>query len=103
MIKYISKQDVINNGIVKKNGKIMKLSVLEIWHSKGYLDYEHSSFSADERLKYGLRLAMDYYIINKANLHSSHRLNTKTDNNNNVQIWKQLQKLLQSLWSAKNA
>ena len=51
MIKYTSKQDVTNKGIVKRNGKILKLSVLEIWYSKGYLDYEPSKYSADERLK----------------------------------------------------
>ena len=85
MIKYTSKQDVTNKGIVKRNGKILKLSVLEIWHSKGFLDYTPSKYSADERLNCGLRLALDAYIINRDNLHSSHRLNTKIDNNNNTQ------------------
>ena len=85
MIKYTSKQDSINNGIVKKNGKIYKLSTLEIWYSKGYLDYEYSKYSAEERLECGLKLALDYHIINRANLHSSHLINTKVDNNKSPQ------------------
>ena len=78
-MKYISKQDVIDKGIIKKNGRIQKLSILEIWHSKGYLDYEKSQYSSDERLQYGLRLALDFQIINRANLHSGYILNTKID------------------------
>ena len=78
-MEYISKQDVINKGIVKKAGRIQKLSILEIWHSKGYLEFEQSKYSADERLEYGLRLALDYQIINRANLHSGYVQNTRID------------------------
>lgn len=78
-MKYTTKQDVANKGIVKKNGKIMKLSVLEIWYSKGYLESEKSVYSADERLRCGLALALDFQIINRANIHSGYIQNSKID------------------------
>ena len=59
-MKYITKQDALNKGLIKKDGKIYKLSVLEIWFKKGYLDLDKSKYSADERLEYGLRLVFDY-------------------------------------------
>ena len=65
-MKYITKQDALNKGLIKKDGKIYKLSVLEIWFKKGYLDLDKSKYSADERLEYGLRLVFDYHIINRA-------------------------------------
>ena len=85
MLTYTSKRDTINKGIIKKQGKIYKLSVLEIWHSKGYLDYEFSKYSADERLECGLKLALDFHIINRANIHSSHIINTRVDANSTPQ------------------
>ena len=78
-MKYVSKQDVINKGIVKKEGKIRKLSILEIWYSKGYLEYDKSRYDSRERLKYGLKLALDYQIINRANLRSSYINNSRID------------------------
>lgn len=84
-MRYTSKQDVINKGIIKKDGKIQKLSILEIWYSKGYLEFSKSKYSADERLKCGLKLALDYQIINRANLHSGYIENTRIDKSNNLQ------------------
>lgn len=77
---YTSKQDAIEKGLVKKDGRIYKLSILEIWYKKGYLDYELSKYSAKERLEYGLRLSLDFQIINRANLRSGYLANTKIDN-----------------------
>lgn len=79
-MKYVSKQDVINKGIIKKGNKIQKLSLLEIWHSKGFLKFDQSCYSADDRLEYGLRLALDFHVISRANLHSGYIQNTKIDN-----------------------
>ncbi len=84
-MRYTSKQDVIKKGIVKKDGKIRKLSILEIWYSKGYLEYEKSKYTADERLECGLKLALDYQIINRANIHSGYIQNTRIDKTNNLQ------------------
>ncbi|MBR1949047.1 MAG: hypothetical protein IKA30_04575 [Alphaproteobacteria bacterium] len=84
-MKYITKQDALNKGLIKKDGKIYKLSVLEIWFKKGYLDLDKSKYSADERLEYGLRLALDYNIINRANIHSGYIQNSKIDKTNQSQ------------------
>ena len=53
MVNYTSKQDVINKGIIRKNGKIYKLSVLEIWHSKECLNSQY----ADEVGQRAIRIA----------------------------------------------
>lgn len=77
---YISKQDAVNKGLIRKNGRIFKLSVLEVWYKKGYLDYNLSKYSANDRLEFGLRLALDFQIINRANLRSGCLHNIKIDN-----------------------
>lgn len=84
-MKYTTKQDVANKRIIKKDGKILKLSVLEFWYSKGYLEFNKSQYTADERLKYGLRLSLDFQIINRANIHSGYIQNSKIDKINNSQ------------------
>lgn len=84
-MRYTTKQDVIDKGLVKKNNQIFKMSILEIWYKKGYLDIENSKYSADERLKHGLRLALDYMIINRANIHSGYIQNSKIDGNSKSQ------------------
>ncbi len=78
-MNYISKQDAINKGFGRKSGRIYKFSVLETWYNKGYLDYNASKYSAQERLEYGLKLALDFQIINRANLRSGHIKNSKID------------------------
>lgn len=78
-INYTNRQDSINKGLCKKDGVLYKKSLLEIWHSKGWLDIPNSKFSADDRLRCGLRLALDYHIISRANLHSGHIFNNKVD------------------------
>ena len=84
-MKYTTKQDCINKGLTKINGKIYKLSILEIWYKRGYLDFEKSKYSSDERLRCGLRLLNDFQIISRANLHSGYIQNTKIDNSNQLQ------------------
>ena len=84
-MRYTSKQDVVNKGIIKKDGKIQKLSILEIWYSKGYLELPKSKYTADECLKCWLKLALDYQIINRANLHSGYIENTRIDKSKNLQ------------------
>ena len=88
-MKYTTKQDVANKRIIKKDGKILKLSVLEFWYSKGYLEFNKSQYTADERLKYGLRLSLDFQIINRANIHSGYIQNSKIDKINNS-IWEMI-------------
>lgn len=78
-MKYTSKQDAINKGLGVKDGRIYKFSVLETWYNKGHLDYKNSKYSAQERLEYGLRLAFDFQIINRANLRSGYIKNSKID------------------------
>lgn len=78
-MQYTDKQKAIKNGFIKKDGRIYKQSLLEVWHSKGWLELENSDYCADERLHYGMRLAFDYFIINRANLHSGLVQNTKVD------------------------
>ena len=78
-MKYTTKQDVINKGFTKKNNIIYKKSVLERWYDKGWLELENSKYSADERLRCGMKLAFDYYMVNKENLHSGYIENTKVD------------------------
>ncbi|MBE6443601.1 MAG: hypothetical protein E7020_02915 [Alphaproteobacteria bacterium] len=81
--KYINKKDVINRGFIKKNGTIYKQSLIEIWYNKGWLELNNSNYNSEDRLKAGLKLALDFHIINRANLHSSHIINDKIDNNYN--------------------
>ena len=77
--KYITKQDVANKGMSKKDGIFYKKSLLEIWYSKGWLDLPNSKYGADDRLRCGMALALDYHIIERTNLHSGHSFNTKID------------------------
>lgn len=77
--KYITREDVVNRGMTKKNGVFYKKSLLEIWYSKGWLDLPDSRYGADDRLRCGMALALDYHIIERANLHSGHIFNTKID------------------------
>ena len=78
-MKYITKQDAVNKGLVKKKGVIYKKSLLEIWYAKDWLYMPSSKYSAEDRLNAGMRLAEDYHIMNRENIHSSYALNTKVD------------------------
>ena len=84
-IKYTGKQDVVKRGIIKKNGVFYKQSLLEVWHAKGWLEFGGSKYSSDDRLRFGLKLALDYQIISRANLHSSYIFNNKIDLSANVE------------------
>jgi hypothetical protein len=77
--QYVKPQQDQVARLVRKNGIIYKRSVLEMWYDKGWLELENSRFCADDRLRFGLKLALDYYILSKENLHSSYRLNDKVD------------------------
>jgi len=78
-MKYTSKQDAINKGLAKKKGVIYKKSLLEIWYAKDWLDLPNSKYSSEDRLNSGMKLAADYHIMNRENLHSSYTINTKVD------------------------
>ena len=76
---YTSKQDVIAKGIVKKNNVYYQQTLLEIWYAKGWLELKNSRYGADDRLRFGLKFMVDYYIINHAKLHSAYIFNNKID------------------------
>ena len=61
--KYINKKDVINRGLTRKNGTIYKQSLIEIWYNKGWLELKNSNYNSEDRLKAGLKLALDFHII----------------------------------------
>lgn len=77
--RYTNKQDVINKGIIKKNGTFYRQTLLEIWYAKGWLELSTSRYGSEDRLRYGLKFMLDYYIVNRENLHSSHMFNDKVD------------------------
>lgn len=83
--KYTSKQDALNKGLVKKDGVLYKQSLIELWHAKGWLDMPDSPYSSDDRLRCGLKLALDYQIISRENLHSGHVFNDKVDISRNIE------------------
>lgn len=61
--KVIKKDEVLRKGYVKNNdGVYCRKSVLERYYDKGYLDLPKSCFSAEDRLRVGQRLAVDYYL-----------------------------------------
>ena len=76
---YISRQDAVNSGMTKKNGVFYKKSLLEIGHTKGWLEYKNSKYGADDRLRFGMRLALDCHIANRENLHAGYIFNNKVD------------------------
>ena len=45
----------------KQNEPKKRLSVLEIYHARGWLNNAYSKWSAEDRLTVGLRLAADFY------------------------------------------
>ncbi len=77
--KYTTKRDAVNKGLVKKNGVFYKQSLLEVWHAKGWLELENSRYGADDRLRFGLKFALDSYVVNRVNLHSGFSFNVKVD------------------------
>lgn len=77
--KYTSRQDVVKSGLIKKNGVFYKQTLLEVWYSKGWLELKNSRYGSDDRLRFGLRLALDYSIISRSNLHSAYIFNDKVD------------------------
>ena len=78
-MKYISKKDVVDNGLIKRNGCIYKMTVLEKWHEKGWLELNTSKFTSSQRLYCGLRLHRNFQIINKAALHSGFVINDRVN------------------------
>ena len=78
-MKYTSKQDAINKGLVKKNKIIYKKSLLEIWYDKNWLELPDSKYSAEDLLNSGMKLDADYHRMNHENIHSGYILNTKVD------------------------
>ena len=77
--KYISKQEALQKGLIKKDGVFYKQSLLEIWYAKGWLDLPTSRFAAEDRLRFGLKLALDYYTLQRATLHSGHSVTERVD------------------------
>lgn len=71
---YTNKNDVIRKGLCKKEKHIYKKTILEMWYDKGWLELEGSRFDENMRLEFGLRLMLDFSIINRSNLRS--QLNT---------------------------
>lgn len=84
-IKYTSKQDAINKGIVKKNGVFCKQSVLETWHSKGWLELDHSRFSGDDRLRFGLKFIGDYQYLRRSQITTVSLENNKINVSSRIQ------------------
>ena len=78
-MKYTTKEDAVNKGLCKKNNVIYRKTVLERWYDKGWLELPNSKYSSDERLYFGMKLAHDYYLISKSNLHSGFIENTRVD------------------------
>ena len=78
-LKYTSKQDAKDKGLTKKDGVFYKATLLELWYNKGWLEFEQSPFSAEDRLKCGLKLALDYQIVSRMYLHASYIMNSKID------------------------
>ena len=84
-LKYISKQDAINNRLVKKQGIFYKKSLLEIFQTKGWLELPDSNYNSYDRLKYGLKLAHDYRIIERSILHSGYIFNSRVDISSSIE------------------
>lgn len=62
-VEYVTKADCIEAGFVKLPGKcIQKLSTLELYATKGYLDFGSKRYTANDRVNAGHTLASDYYL-----------------------------------------
>lgn len=62
-VEYVTKADCIEAGFVKLPGKcIQKLSTLELYATKGYLDFGSKNFNSNDRVNAGHTLAADYYL-----------------------------------------
>ncbi len=79
MVKYTNKETTQKKGLIKKGNSIYRQTLLEIFHAKGWLFYEESKYSEDERLKYGLLFMADCYKTFKSNNHSSVSITGKID------------------------
>lgn len=57
---YIDKAECVRRGFVRKNGRIYKMSILEKYAAKGWLEMGNEKYSAADRVKAAERLQRDY-------------------------------------------
>ena len=60
MVKYVSKKDCVESGFIKTEKGIYKMSLLERYYNKGWLDLGNERYSAKDRLSAAAKLREDY-------------------------------------------
>ena len=60
MPKYISKTDCMKNGFVKNKNGIYKMTLLERYYTRGWLDFGCEKYSAKDRFDAAEKLQKDY-------------------------------------------
>ncbi len=58
--EYIDKQECCRRGYVRHNGKIYKMTLLEKYAARGWLEFGDPKFSVEDRLRAAKRLQKDY-------------------------------------------
>ena len=62
-VEYVSRKDCEDAGFVRVPGRpIQKLSTLQVYETKGYLDYGDQKYTSMDRVAVGLQLATDFYL-----------------------------------------
>lgn len=62
-VEYVSRKDCEDAGFVRVPGRpIQKLSTLEVYETKGYLDYGDQKYTSMDRVAVGKKLYRDYYL-----------------------------------------
>ena len=87
--QYVSREDCVRRGFVRKNGGIYKMSVLERFAEKGWLDFGDSKYSAQDRLKAAEKLQKDYeqsYFMSMSAGGIRERIDSKGKNANDVEM-----------------
>ncbi len=65
---YINKKECIRRGYIRKNGYIYKMSLLDKYAQKGWLEYGNPRFSKDDRLRAARRFQSDYEMSHFASV-----------------------------------
>ena len=60
MSKYVSKKDCLKNGFVKNKNGIYKMTLLERYYLRGWLDFGCEKYSAKDRFDAAEKLQQDY-------------------------------------------
>ncbi len=60
MPKYVTKKDCLKHGFIKTKSGICKITLLERYYLKGWLEYGNEKYSAQDRFKAAEALQQDY-------------------------------------------